>query len=107
MLSPYNRSKSDERKPLPPKLAALLRESWWLALVAVALYVVLVLVSYDKLDPAWSHSSPITEVHNLGGYVGAWLADILLYIFGISAYWWAVFFLFATWWGYKRIDSVS
>ncbi|HMK13782.1 MAG TPA: DNA translocase FtsK 4TM domain-containing protein, partial [Burkholderiales bacterium] len=78
MLSPYNRSKSDERKPLPPKLAALLRESWWLALVAVALYVVLVLVSYDKLDPAWSRSSPVTEVHNLGGYVGARLADILL-----------------------------
>ena len=107
MLSPYNKSKSDERKPLPPKLAALLRESWWLALVAVALYVVLVLVSYDKLDPAWSHSSRITEVNNLGGHVGAWLADILLYVFGISAYWWAVFFLFATWWGYKRIDSVS
>ena len=107
MLSPYNRSKSDERKPLPPKLAALLRESWWLALVAVALYVVLVLVSYDKLDPSWSHSSPVTEVHNLGGHFGAWLADILLYVFGFSAYWWVVFFLFATWWGYKRIDSVS
>jgi len=107
MLSPYNKSKSDARKPLPPKLAALLRESWWLALVAVALYVVLVLVSYDKLDPAWSHSSSVTEVHNLGGHVGARLADILLYVFGISAYWWAVFFLFATWWGYKRIDSVN
>lgn len=107
MLSPYNKSKSDARKPLPPKLAALLRESWWLALVAVALYVALVLVSYDKPDPAWSHSSSVTEVHNLGGHVGAWLADILLYVFGISAYWWAVFFLFATWWGYKRIDSVN
>jgi DNA segregation ATPase FtsK/SpoIIIE, S-DNA-T family len=107
MLSPYSKSKSDARKPLPPKLAALLRESWWLALVAVALYVTLVLVSYDKLDPAWSHSSSVTEVHNLGGHVGAWLADILLYVFGISAYWWAVFFLFATWWGYKRIDSVN
>ena len=107
MLSPYNRSKSDERKPLPPKLAALLRESWWLALVAVALYVVLVLVSYDKLDPAWSQSSHVADVHNLGGHFGAWLADILLYLFGISAYWWAVFFLFATWWGYKRIDSVG
>jgi len=107
MLSPYNRSKSDERRPLPPKLAALLRESWWLALVAVALYVVLVLVSYDRFDPAWSQSNHVAEVHNLGGHFGAWLADILLYLFGISAYWWAVFLLFATWWGYKRIDSVG
>ena len=107
MLSPHNRSKSDARKPLPPKIAALLRESWWLALVAAALYVALVLTSYDKLDPAWSQFSQVTEVHNLGGRFGAWLADILLYLFGISAYWWVVFLLFATWWGYKRIDSVG
>ncbi|HSS46278.1 MAG TPA: DNA translocase FtsK 4TM domain-containing protein [Burkholderiales bacterium] len=109
MLSPYNRSKSsDERKPLPPRLAALLRESWWLMLIALALYVALVLVSYDKLDPAWSHSANRAgDVHNLGGPVGAWLADILLYVFGFSAYWWVVFLLFATWWGYQRIDTVS
>lgn len=109
MLSPYYKSKpSDERKPLPPRLAALLRESWWLLLVALAIYMVLALVSYDKLDPAWSHSANRAgDVHNLGGPVGAWLADILLYVFGISAYWWVVFLLFATWWGYKRIDTVS
>ena len=27
-------------------------------------------------------------IHNKGGAVGAWLADLLLYLFGISAWWW-------------------
>lgn len=26
------------RNPLPPKIAALVRESWWLAFLAIALY---------------------------------------------------------------------
>ena len=38
--------------PLPPKIAALLRESWWLALVAVALYLLLILATFQADDPS-------------------------------------------------------
>ena len=90
--------------PLPPKLAALLRESWWLAFVALAFYLVLILVTYTPADPGWSHSVESDQVRNAGGRVGAWMADVLLYVFGLSAYWWVVFCLFLVFWGYRQIE---
>ncbi len=93
------------RRPLPPRLAALAREAWWLVLVLVGLYAVLVLFTYSKDDPGWSHSTGSGEIHNAGGRFGAWIADLLLYSFGISAYWSVVFLLFAIHWGYRRLEA--
>jgi len=95
------------RNPLPPKLAALLRESWWLAFVALAFYLVLILVTYGATDPGWSHSVETEQVRNAGGRVGAWIADVLLYVFGLSAYWWVVFCLFLVFWGYRQLEQVA
>jgi S-DNA-T family DNA segregation ATPase FtsK/SpoIIIE len=101
------RSSADapQRKPWPPRLAALAREAWWLVLVLVATYLALVLATYDKFDPGWSHSTGGTGIHNAGGRFGAWLADVLLYLFGLSAYWGVVFLLFAVYWGYRRLGA--
>ena len=93
------------RKPLPPKIAALLRESWWLLLVGAALYLVLILFTYSKSDPGWSHQASGSLVANAGGKAGAWMADILLYVFGLSAWWWVFFLLAAVVWGYRRLDA--
>ncbi|KPK14807.1 MAG: cell division protein FtsK [Betaproteobacteria bacterium SG8_41] len=90
--------------PLPPQIAALLREFWWLALLGFALYLALVLYSYHPQDPGWSHRADVSVVHNAGGRVGAWLADIMLYVFGLSAYWWVVFCGALVWWGFHRIE---
>jgi S-DNA-T family DNA segregation ATPase FtsK/SpoIIIE len=98
-------AQAESRIPLPPRLAGLLRESWWLALVALAVYLTLVLASYDPADPGWSHSTQVETIGNAGGRFGAWVADVLLYLFGLSAYWCVVFLLFATWWGYRRIET--
>jgi S-DNA-T family DNA segregation ATPase FtsK/SpoIIIE len=92
------------RKPLPPKIAALLRESWWLLLVGAALYLVLILFTYRKSDPGWSHQATGSLVANAGGKAGAWMADMLLYVFGLSAWWWVFFLLAAVMWGYRRLD---
>jgi S-DNA-T family DNA segregation ATPase FtsK/SpoIIIE len=92
--------------PLPPRIAALVRESWWFALLALALYLLLVLYTYDKSDPGWSHSASVTTIHNAGGVVGAYVADLMLYVFGVSAYWWVVFCAAAVWWGFHRIEAV-
>jgi S-DNA-T family DNA segregation ATPase FtsK/SpoIIIE len=94
-------------EPLSPKLSGLLREARWLAVMAVALYLALVLFSYDHADPGWSHSGSRLSVQNTGGEVGAWLADMLLYVFGFSAYWAVVFSLYIVWWGYRRIERVG
>ena len=79
--------------PLPARLASLLRESRWFLLIAVAIYLVIILYGYDRTDSAWSHSANNASTHNPGGIIGAWLADILLYVFGFSAWWWVIFLL--------------
>ncbi len=88
----------------PPRVSRLLRESGWLILVGVALYLILIFYSYDRGDAGWSHSGDYNHFNNAGGYVGAWLADFLLYLFGISAWWWIAFCFAAVSWGYRRID---
>jgi DNA segregation ATPase FtsK/SpoIIIE-like protein len=61
-------------------------EAKWYVLAAFAVYLVLSLVSYKKGDPGWSHATATPHVENLGGKVGAWIADIVLYMFGFSGW---------------------
>ncbi len=95
------------RKPLPPKIAALLRESWWLLLIGAALYLVLILSTYSKSDPGWSHQASGSLVVNAGGKAGAWLADVALYVFGLSAWWWVLLLVGGVVWGYRRIEVAT
>jgi DNA segregation ATPase FtsK/SpoIIIE, S-DNA-T family len=90
--------------PLPAKLANLLREARWLVLAGLAGYLLLVFLSYSRDDPGWSHSAPTATVHNAGGSAGAWISDMLLYLFGVSAYWWVALFLMGVAWGYRRLE---
>src|SRR5215471_4899952 len=76
------------RRALAPRFAALLRESWWLFIVAFFAYLALVLTTYARGDPGWSFSGDGSAIHNKGGVAGAWIADLLLYLFGASAWWW-------------------
>jgi S-DNA-T family DNA segregation ATPase FtsK/SpoIIIE len=87
-----------------PRIARLLRESVCLILAGAALYLILIFFSYDRGDAGWSHSGDFIQVHNAGGHAGAWLADLLLYLFGASAWWWTAFFFSAVAWSYRRID---
>ena len=72
---------------LSPRFARLVRESWWLLVVAAFLWLALILATYTKADPGWSFSGSGGAIANRGGTVGAWLADLLLYLFGFSAWW--------------------
>jgi S-DNA-T family DNA segregation ATPase FtsK/SpoIIIE len=91
--------------PLPPKLAGLLGEAWWLLMAVLAVYLVLVLASYSPSDPSWSHSSSDPTIRNIGGRFGAWLADVLLSLYGLSAWWLVGFCLVAIGWGYRRVEA--
>ncbi|HEX9570669.1 MAG TPA: DNA translocase FtsK 4TM domain-containing protein, partial [Burkholderiales bacterium] len=93
--------------PLPGKVAALLRESRLFVLVAAALYLSLVLTTFNRADPGWSHSVAAGEVRNLGGRVGAWIADMLLFLFGVSAWWWVALPVFAAIWTFRRLEGSS
>ena len=63
-----------------------LRESGMLISFALATYMLVALFSYDTGDPAWSHSGVNAQINNFGGSAGAWLADLLLYLFGFMAF---------------------
>ena len=63
-----------------------LRESAFVLLVPLAVYLLLVLWTYHPADPSWSHAAGSTRVSNLGGKAGAYLGDLLLYLFGYLAY---------------------
>ncbi len=91
--------------PLPEKIASLLQESRWLAVGGVALFLILALGGFNAEDPGWSHSVMASHVHNPAGRAGAWIADILLSLFGLSAWWWIVLLGMFVWWGFRKLNS--
>ena len=100
-------AKKPARKPLTPQVARVLREAWWLVAVAAAVYLTMILASYSLHDPGWSRATDHDGIHNAGGAFGAWFADLFLYLFGISTYWWIVLALYLIWWGYRRIGEAE
>jgi S-DNA-T family DNA segregation ATPase FtsK/SpoIIIE len=93
--------------PLPEKIGFLLQESRWLLLGALALFLGISLWGYHAEDPAWSHATGVTVVLNPAGRAGAWVSDVLLYVFGFSAWWWIVLCLMFVWWGYRRLNRLG
>jgi DNA segregation ATPase FtsK/SpoIIIE, S-DNA-T family len=71
-------------------MSRLLAEVRWMLLLAICLGLFAVLITYTKSDPAWSHAS-FEAPKNIGGRIGAWTADLMFYIFGVSAFWWVIF----------------
>jgi len=78
--------KREQRPPLAPKILRMLREAGLYLLVAIAVYLLISLWTYHAADPGWSHSGSSSKVENLGGRAGAWLADVLLHLFGYVAF---------------------
>ena len=85
------------------RAARLFGEARWFAFAALALYLLLILVTFSASDPGWSHSATVASLANRGGRFGAWLADVLLSIFGFSAYWLAVLFASRVAIGYRTL----
>ncbi len=91
--------------PLQTRISALLREARWILFAALAAWLTLVLATWSASDPGWSHSVPGDVVRNQGGRLGAYLADILLYLFGFSAWWWVILLLHRVRAGYRRLAA--
>src|SRR6266576_2852151 len=97
------RRRSRAEATLSPRFARLVRESWCLLVAAVLIYIALILSTYTKSDRGFSFTGTSDTIANRGGVVGAWLSDLLLYLFGLSAWWWVaggVMLLVA---GFRRI----
>lgn len=61
-------------------------EAGLITIILLAIFMMLSLVSYHPSDPGWSQTAWGGDIRNAAGPAGAWLADILLFVFGFSAY---------------------
>lgn len=102
----YTRNRnSTSAPPLPNRLVILLTEARWIVFAALCVYLILILFSYSRVDPGWSHASVVPHIHNMGGRVGAWFADLFLFIFGLSAWWFCIVLLRLLWNGYRQMSK--
>lgn len=62
------------------------RDIFAIIFLALGIFLALCLLSFSPTDPAINAASSVDHVKNLGGIVGAYLADLLFTTFGISAY---------------------
>jgi len=90
-----------------PRLARLFAEARWILGAALAVALLTVLLTYSQADPGFTHSVAGGAVRNLGGRLGAWAADIVLLLFGLSAYLIAVGLLVTVARGFRRLHRVA
>ena len=61
-------------------------EATFLVIMVLALYLLLALATHSATDPGWSQDLARSEVQNLGGPWGAWVADLFFVLFGQMAF---------------------
>ena len=88
-----------------PRLGRILREAGWIVLAAIGAYLALVLATYHREDPGPFYTGTGGAVANHGGVAGAWLSEALLYVFGLSAWWWVVLALYGILRLYRRVET--
>jgi len=77
-----------------------------LVVIAVfAVFLMAALLSFNQSDPSWSQTSWHGPIHNLGGGVGAWIADTLFFIFGVLAYAIPLIILCLCWAAYRNREQ--
>jgi S-DNA-T family DNA segregation ATPase FtsK/SpoIIIE len=86
-----------ESRGLAAPLTHAVREAAFWVLGAIALIMLVALLSYDPQDPGFSHTGNGAPVRNQIGAVGAWFADIAFGLFGGPALLFPAMFLLAGW----------
>ena len=66
--------------------ARLNREIWGVVICLIALLITLSLLTYDPSDRSFNTPSGAVDTNNWGGFVGAYLADLLLQGLGLASY---------------------
>ena len=86
----------------------LLREMKWALFAILGVALLLMLISYDPNDASFNHvSKQAATANNWVGSLGAWVSNAVLYIFGLSAYWWVALCALVIIVGYRRFLHLS
>ena len=72
--------------PGAPEKSRLHREIWGVVIGLAALLIALSLISHNVSDRSLNNPSGALDAHNWGGFVGAFLADLLMQGLGLSSY---------------------
>ncbi len=70
------------KRNIPGRSREQRKEIYGVLFLAIAVFLTLCLFSYDALDPSFTTLAYGRKVQNLGGIVGAHLADLLITLFG-------------------------
>jgi S-DNA-T family DNA segregation ATPase FtsK/SpoIIIE len=87
MTYSLNTLNADRAQAGPGPLARLSQEALLVLGAVLLAFWLLALLSYSPHDPAWSTSGSQSDVTNLGGRLGALLADVGYYLLGWSVWW--------------------
>ena len=74
-----------------------LRESAVIVLAVVALVLFTALATYSPTDPGFSYTGEAGRVDNAVGPIGAWIADVLFFLFGRPAFLFPAMLAVACW----------
>lgn len=72
-------------------------------LLVVIIVFLIIFLLYNWVDFGFIYVSEVDEICNLGGCVGVWLVDFLLFVFGVFVYWWVVLFVCKVWCGWCEL----
>ncbi|MEZ9954607.1 DNA translocase FtsK 4TM domain-containing protein [Vibrio splendidus] len=75
-------------EPQSPRLngSQRLKECSLIMGVLFSILLAVALLTFSPADPSWSQTAWGGDIKNAGGYLGAWLADTLFFVFGSLAY---------------------
>ncbi len=90
---------------LSPRMLRALREARAFLIGFLALLLAAMLLTHVASDAGFSTTGEGAAFHNFGGRIGAWLADLLLMLFGLSAWWWVVLALTYVWYTFNHLDE--
>jgi DNA segregation ATPase FtsK/SpoIIIE, S-DNA-T family len=97
-LAQARRKKDEQQKiGLTIHINRGLREAALFILLAIALFILTALVTYNNQDPGWSYTGPSSGINNMAGAVGAWFSDVLFYLFGYLSYLFPVIIAYSGW----------
>lgn len=94
-------AKKNQNTILAPKIATWINDVQAILVFALATIIGAALITHSLNDSCWSRSFDTSVVHNKVGVVGAYLSDFLFYIFGFSAWWFVIGFIYL---GYRKIS---
>jgi len=73
---------------------------------AISIYILITLFTFDPADPSWSKTGNYDLIKNAGGAFGAWIADVLLSLFGYLAFFVPVLISLFGWLMFRKFHNL-